>query len=184
MAEESVHPEGTQPPKPLRSPGQAGAGEAEQPRPERARDESVHPEGAQLAAAHPDGARQVRELQIQVARLSAAAKHRLPADLVEFITAEDEAGAMSQAEKLAAIGEAPKGYPAPALREGTGRLQEIGKAPSGYPAPGEGQALTLPPSGGRNPVNGGEQAARLDEERRFDALRGRVPALGNRILRS
>ena len=92
-----------------------------------------------------------QELEITLMRDRAARVHKLPSDLVEFITGSNEEEANAQAAKLAA-GIRPK--------------------------------LELPPSGNRNPANGGEQAARLDEETRFDALRNRVPALNGRVLRS
>jgi len=91
-----------------------------------------------------------RTLEIKGIRAAAAAAHALPESLREFITAEDEAGAFAQAQKLAA-GLKPK--------------------------------PDLPPSGGRNPANGGEQAALLDEKQRFDAMRRKVPALNSRVLR-
>ena len=94
-----------------------------------------------------------RMLEVRSIRASAAAQHGLPRDLHEFITAEDEAGALEQAEKLAKL-----------------------KA-------GSETAPALPPAGGRNPANAGDQAAKRDEQQRFDGLRARVPALNQRVLR-
>ena len=93
-------------------------------------------------------------------RSAAAAAHGLPAELHEFLTAEDETGALAQAEKLAA-----------SLSAGTDGKPDNRKPPA------------LPPAGGRNPANGGEQAARLEEQHRFETLRQKVPALNSRVLR-
>ena len=93
--------------------------------------------------------RRIREMEVQNLRARAAAHHRLPEELYEFITAEDEEGAQAQAEKLAA------------------RLKP---------------KVDLPPAGGRNPANGVEGAERQGEQKRLDAMRGRVPALNGRIL--
>ncbi len=101
---------------------------------------------AQLAASE----ERARVLEIERMRFSAASAHGVPEGLREFITADDEAGALAQAKKLA-----------------TGLRTQP----------------DLPPAGGRNPANGGEQAARLDEQQRFDVLRQKVPALNSRVLR-
>ncbi|HLJ53388.1 MAG TPA: hypothetical protein VKT77_00030 [Chthonomonadaceae bacterium] len=98
----------------------------------------------------------VRTLEIGQARLEAAAAHGLPADLHAFITAEDAEGAMEQAARLAA-------HVSPPAPRDTG--------------------TELPPAGGRNPANGGGEAARHDERTRFEALRDLVPSLNNRVLR-
>lgn len=101
---------------------------------------------AQLA----DSDKRAKALEISQVRTKAAAKHALPEDLHEFITADDEAGAEKQAATLAA------------------KLK---------PAAG------LPNSGGRNPANGGDAAAALERQTRFDSLRSGVPSLNNRVLK-
>lgn len=103
-----------------------------------------------LAARLEAAEKRARELEVQAVRTKAANAHKLPGELWEFVTAEEEAGAMAQAEKLAAQVK-PK--------------------------------TDLPSSGGRNPAHGGEQAARRDEQERFDRLRRSVPALNNRVIR-
>jgi hypothetical protein len=123
--------------------------------------QTVNEPGAEDAAPpdipeEPDARDQrIRELEIQTNRLAAAAKFQLPADLHEFITAEDAPGALAQAEKLAA------------------RLKP---------------KSDLPSAGGRNPIqNAGYplgEAQYRDDQERFDAMRSRVPALNNRVLRS
>lgn len=112
--------------------------------------------------------RRAKTLEVHSVRTAAAARHGLPDDLIEFITAEEEAGALAQAEKLASRMSRPK-------PEDSGPRSELSGA---KPASG------LPQAGGRNPANGGEQAARLGDQERFDAMRRAVPALNNRVLRS
>jgi hypothetical protein len=115
------------------------------------------PEIEQLKMKLAETEQRARSLEISAARNKAASEHGLSEDLLEFITAEDEAGAKAQAEKLAAI-----------IKSGRG----LG-GPGG-----------LPQAGGRNPANGAEQSAKQDEQDRFEAMRRQVPALSNRVLRS
>jgi hypothetical protein len=67
---------------------------------------------SQLAAAD----LKARALEVSAVRAAAARKHNVPDELVEFLTAEDEAGALAQAEKLAAKLVASSGLPAAGLR--------------------------------------------------------------------
>ncbi len=143
------------------------AAEAERKEVENAAKIAIPSEVDQLKAQLAASERRAKTLEIKGIRASAAATHGLAEDLHEFITAEDEAGALAQAEKLAT------------------RLIGAGQALGGGQAPVGAKNLSpLPPAGGRNPANGGEQAARLDEKERFDAMRQKVPALNNRVLRN
>jgi hypothetical protein len=67
---------------------------------------------AQLAAAEV----KARALEVRDIRRNAGIKHNLPDELLEFLTAEDEAGALAQAEKLAAKLATSSGLPAAGLR--------------------------------------------------------------------
>jgi hypothetical protein len=130
------------------------------PEADAAQPELMPPDSAeieQLRNRLADAEQRARKLEIDAVRSKAISEHSLADDLVEFITAEDSAGAMAQAEKLAAV-----------LRSGRG----VG-GPGG-----------LPPAGGRNPANGAELSAKQDEQDRFESMRRQVPALCNRVLRS
>lgn len=59
-------------------------------------------EAEKLTARAEAAEKRAKELEIQHVRTKAAARYALPDDLHEFITAEDEPGALAQAEKLAA----------------------------------------------------------------------------------
>lgn len=115
------------------------------------------PEIDQLKSRLAQAEQWARSLEISAARAKAASEHGLSEDLVEFITAEDEAGVKTQAEKLAAILKSGRGLSGP---------------------------VSLPSAGGRNPANATEQSAKQDELDRFEAMRRQVPALSNRVLRS
>ncbi len=58
-----------------------------------------------------DAENRARGLEVQTIRTRAAARHSLPEELHEFITADDEAGALAQAEKLAARLKPSQGLP-------------------------------------------------------------------------
>jgi hypothetical protein len=94
---------------------------------------------AQLA----DANAKARTLEVQAVRTKAALAHSLPEDLHEFLTAEDEAGALAQAEKLAA------------------RLKADAKP---VPAP-------LPPSGSRQPAHTEQPAGFTPEQQRANDKR-------------
>jgi hypothetical protein len=69
---------------------------------EEARKQAEMSEIDRLKAQFADMEKKAKTLEVQSVRTRAAAKFSIPEELQEFLTAEDEAGALAQAEKLAA----------------------------------------------------------------------------------
>lgn len=74
--------------------------------------------------------KQVHDLEVTHRRAEAARKHNVPEDLLDFLTAEDEAGLEAQATKLAR-GATPPAAPKPTATPPSGGLQPLGDPGAG-----------------------------------------------------